>query len=334
LTLLACIQLAGVKNTPFLAKLEPTGSSAAPQMKVRWFCPPYGVERFLVELSDSSLNPPQSVSLQVSEKQGIDFELYFDQGQLAVRVYGKYLTPMAGPAFGQGAKFSFTADIAKNVRYVVRVQVLGKDGLLGEFSNVEAMTWSETAPEFPEVPWPALALPPVSQVFTLLHPDMTAVRLSYDPQHPVGIRIGYAGVLSEAGQHPIEVSSHADPVTYLYQGLFAAPLFPVALYRYQVPNAEFPNVSGDITQVSPLMERIAYQETTSGSSSPIILIHDPFIGAVPSQDFGALALPGQLFLLDTQPAVVGARYGYLLIRLGMNKEIQEVIPVGEVEVTP
>jgi hypothetical protein len=47
-----------------------------------------------------------------------------------------------------------------------------------------------------------------------------------------------------------------------------------------------------------------------------------------------IATPADIYLLDTQPMIAGARYGYLLARFGADKEIREVIPVGEVEVTP
>jgi hypothetical protein len=332
LTLLGCLKLAGKKHQPMLSPLEPTGTSANPQMKVRWFCPPYGVERFKVFLSDASLNPPQMISAEVSEKQGDFFELIQVDGYPFVRTYGVYKTPMVGPGFGQGAQFLFTANIAKNIRYTVRVQAVGKDGLPGEFSNVEQLKWHEKAPNPVEVPWPAHDLPTFSPVFPTLNPGLQPVRLTINPQYPIGIRIGQAQAASNSVQQPFALKTHADPVSYLYQGFFGKPLLPVALYRYQVPNLEFQTVSGDVTQVSPLMERIAYTEANDPQLGPITLVYDPFIAI--NGPGGLFSGPSSIYLLDTQPVIERARYGYLLVRLGLNKEISEVIPVGEVEVTP
>ena len=41
-----------------------------------------------------------------------------------------------------------------------------------------------------------------------------------------------------------------------------------------------------------------------------------------------------VYLVDTQPVILGARYRYLLVRFKDNHEIDQVIPTNEVEVTP
>ena len=43
-------------------------------------------------------------------------------------------------------------------------------------------------------------------------------------------------------------------------------LLPIVVYRYQVPGGDFPEVSGDIYQVTPLMRNIA-AEFVPGDSS-------------------------------------------------------------------
>jgi hypothetical protein len=208
------------------------------------------------------------------------------------------------------------------------VQVLGKDGLPGKKSNFEKLTWSEKLPPSPEVPWPAHPLPPVTMFF----PKAAAVRLTGDPQYPVGIRIGEANVNQPSNQPPFLLKTHADPTTYLDKGFFGFDLFPVALYRYQVPNAEFQVVSGDVTQVSPLMEKIACQKTIDPQLGPVALVRDPFIAIYSPGSL--VGLPTSIYLLDTQPVIERARYGYLLVRFGANKEVLAVAPAGEVEITP
>jgi len=331
MALIGCTPLAGKKPKPLLAPLEPDGDSSNPQMTVRWFCSPYGVERFIVFIAEGLGDPPQTISAELSDKQGIQMFPAFIEGKIVLQPHGKYLTQAVGPGFGSGAQFTVTLNnIKKNVEYAVRVQALGKDGLPGKKSNVERLTWSEALPQTPEVPWPAHPLPAiVSNLFL----KAVAVRLTVDPQYPVGIRIGEANVNQPSNQPPFLLKTHADPTTYLDKGFFGLDLFPVALYRYQVPNPpEFPVVSGDITQVSPLMEKIAYQKANDSQLGPVALVHDPFIAIYPVS-FGGLVI-SSIYLLDTQPVIERARYGYLLVRFGPDKEVLGVAPAGEVEITP
>jgi hypothetical protein len=120
---------------------------------------------------------------------------------------------------------------------------------------------------------------------------------------------------------------------YLFKRPDNLPPFPLVLYRYQVPSPKFPVVSGDIVQCSPLMETIAFQRTVTNSVNYAI-IHDGFMIydgiriVLNDRDFSLI----QSFLKDTQPAVSGARYKYLVVRFQRNGEIAEVIPTNEMEV--
>jgi hypothetical protein len=136
--------------------------------------------------------------------------------------------------------------------------------------------------------------------------------------------------LSQFATRPQRLYTVPDPVEYLFKRADGMPLFPLVLYRYQTPSAKFPTVSGDVVQCSPLMESIAFQRTNINSSASSIL-HDPFIVADGYQFSDRLALL-YLFLKDTQPAVSGASYKYLLVRFQRNGEIAEVIPTNEVDV--
>jgi hypothetical protein len=103
---------------------------------------------------------------------------------------------------------------------------------------------------------------------------------------------------------------------------------PAVLYRQQVANFFYPTVSGDVVQVSPLIENIFF----SGTGPNYTYLNDPFFML-------SLAGSGQnlyfdIVLKDTQPVVVGARYRYSFVRFKDNHEIAEVLPLGEVEVTP
>jgi hypothetical protein len=85
-----------------------------------------------------------------------------------------------------------------------------------------------------------------------------------------------------------------------------------------------------------MMENIAYtvgMDPTFGSSA---LIFDPFIDVYQASllnlpEFASAIGRNVIVLLDTQPVVFGARYRYLLVRFGDNREIVEVIPTADVE---
>ncbi len=312
----------GLKRKTLLLKPEPEGPPGT-QMRLRWFCPPYGVQRFMVYLSRSGSAPAGAVSTELSEKTG---EVTLGQFPAEFQ-YGTYLTPEVGSSFGDGAQFTVVVDVDPNLAWFVKVQPIGVDGLAGDFSNGQAFVWTESPPGGPEVPWPAHPLPPVNPGF---HPNLKAVRLSFDPQYPVGVRIGDANLRQTNTAHPFVLQSHTDPLAYLYQaGGNGDRLFPVVLYRYQVANATFPTVAGDVTQVSPMMEQIAWQQAIDPQLGAVAVIHDPFIGVYPSSP-----LTTSIYLLDTQPVIEGARYGYLLVQFGRDREIRAVLPAGEVEVTP
>ena len=100
-------------------------------------------------------------------------------------------------------------------------------------------------------------------------------------------------------------------------------------------NDAFPTVSGDVTQVTPLMEQIAYEQANLPGFGNSTVIHDPFIRVFPENSPTPLSGPRGIYLLDTQPVIVGARYRYVLVRFdARSMEIAEVIPTNELEVTP
>ena len=223
--------------------------------------------------------------------------------------------------------FTITVDINTNIEYTVFVRALSADGGEGPLSNIQQFKWSPARLDQPEVPWPARDLPSVNASF---HPDIRATQLSnvYDG---LAVRIGRVPA-DPFGQlqtnFPVRVPNHTEnPLNWVFTNVTSGEsVLPIALYRYQVANANYPNVSGDVAQVSPLMERIAF--AVSGGD---VLLYDPFIRlwrdmiATPYYD---------LYVIDTQPVVIGARYKYLLVRFKPNHELDQVIATNEVEVQP
>ena len=127
---------------------------------------------------------------------------------------------------------------------------------------------------------------------------------------------------------PLRIPGPAtDPMGWIFTNSPSGrSVLPVALYRYQVPNTNYPKVSGDVTQVSPLMERLAYAIEGGG-----VALYDPFVRLWREPN---VVLYYDLYLIDTQPVVVGARYKYLLARFKEDHELDQVIPTNEVEVQP
>jgi hypothetical protein len=133
---------------------------------------------------------------------------------------------------------------------------------------------------------------------------------------------------------PASLRQHRNPMDYVYTNKLGEKLFPAVVYRVAIPTDQFPQVSRDLIQVTPLMEEIAAEFTTDPQYGSVTVLHDPFIRMTEGVVVGAGELPGALWLVDTQPVVSGAAYRYLIVRLGPNGEIKEVIPTNVVEATP
>jgi hypothetical protein len=110
-------------------------------------------------------------------------------------------------------------------------------------------------------------------------------------------------------------------------------VFPIVIYRYQVPNVAKPTVSNDVVQVTPLMEQIAYQHTAV-LGSPATIIHDPFV-CLANQTALAPGDPGthDIYVLDRLPVIRGASYRYVIVRLNQStKEIERVLTTNNVTI--
>ena len=339
LTLLGgdCLKLAGTAPlpTPMLASLEQDGTEAAPEMKIRWFSPPYGVDRFEVFIAAEQWITPPSISSELSTNQGPTPNLivYTVKGQLGTNDFGQYLTPRIGPGFGNGAQFEVNVTIQQGQLYTVFVKAVGKDGSKGTRSNVEQFNWAPTVLTGPKVPWPARPLPKLN----FWASPIVAEQLSPTIFPGVGVRIGEVpgGVstsqptASNTGLQLL-LSNLSPPMSHIYTNKSGASLFPAALYRFQVVSALYPVVSGDVVQVSPLMEEIAYENTTNANQVPVVAIRDPFIRVTRTKE----SRVNYMYLVDTQPVLANATYGYVLVRFNAQKEIEEVILTSFVNVVP
>lgn len=345
-----CAPIEKESPTPMLAPLEPQGDESNPRMRIRWFCPASGVERFEVWLGTPGQAPVDVLTAELSGNQGPNPnpKVVNPSAALPDQVapdFGVFLTPQPGLAFGSGAAFDVSVPIKSGRRYYVFIRVVKQGGEEGHFSNVESLLWKEQPTAVgPQVPWPARPLPDVTAIGAF-HTNVAAIRLKNEAFDGVGVLIGLVvGNINDVVRlrtvkdvayrqtGRVVFVGGVNPDSYLFQNAAGDGLLPVALYRYQVPSAAFPKVSGDVVQVSPLMEKIASRaEFDTGLNTTITRIYDPYIQILSPS--ASLTFAG-IYLLDTQPVVVGARYAYLLVRFDPQGEVIEVIPTQDVEVTP
>ena len=347
--------------TPMLEPITSSGSLLNSKMRVKWFCSTAGVERFELWVARKSGNPSSSngsglsadlashpnMDTSLAETAGLDFAV-FQTG--LTRLMSSDGTP----------EFEALLPVSASDTYTVEVRAVGfgefSARAVGAFSNIETSTFSLRAIELNAalpIPWPDRQLPPRADFATgIAATFLNTAQLA--PWKGIGVRIGEYGDISHnandtafpsdtpGGGVNFEITSHRPVGYYLYTNdavAIAEPLetipgliLPAMLYRVQVANANFPNVPGDIVQVSPLMEVIAYLNRNALN----IAVTDPFVAVLHkfSTDLPrSFALSDHdVLLLDRQPVIKGARYKYLLVRFTPGREIERVIVTNTVDV--
>jgi hypothetical protein len=345
LTPLGCVDTAPNTPlpTPVLAKITSDGDQSSPGMKLSWFSPPYGVDRFEVRIAGLPTPPntnQYALSQQLSSTGAPPATVTFViSGTNLTLPFNSFRTPKVGPGFGNnGAVFQIPCNVELGKNYFVTVRALSKNGDAGEFSNYEGFIWAVTNVVSPQVPWPARPLPPTAANFFalgfFLSPTSPNPALRTGTFTGNGVLVGFSPfslrTIISTKDGPLRVAAQFDPGTILETNGFGGPIFPCAMYRYQVPNANFPTTSGDTIQVSPLMENIAYQLSGTPGQTTNTVILDPFVAGTVSADNANNYL--WLWLADTQPIVSGATYKYILVHFGPNHEIDQLIPSNDVNV--
>jgi hypothetical protein len=349
-----CITVAKPPPQPMLAPLEPFVSGGQPHLRIRWFCPVAGVERFRVWLSDDENKFPNKLVAELgAEESGASSATVDIDGKSQPLNFATYLSPQPGPMFGNGAEFIITPVMPENHTWTVFVTAIGKGGLQSPPSNTGRVTWNSAAADTgPAVPWPARPLPP-SQKTAIFEGFLVASQLPTNVFDGIGIQVGIVPTDFQV-QVDFKVSDNLDLQTGLpnvllgtaklddifLRDLNQVPLNNFVIYRIQSPSATFPTISGDMIQVTPLISRLRSQPATlpvpdkkitylnASPGDPATQIVDPFLKIVYLSVLG----PASLVALDTQPVIQEAAYTYLIVRLDDRGEIRDVIPAGPVEV--
>ena len=320
--------------TPILEGIDSTGTAiASPGLTLEWFCTTPGVERFEVAVALDETGPLSTFGTSGYAVQSTNQLTVVVGGVTNTLDFGIYRTGRIGTTFGSAGspEFFLNSLVGLDRDYTVMVRAIGVAEITGPWSNIETFRWSTVPTAGPDVPWPARGMPNVQT--ELFHPDLDAVFLGSNYTHlegaeRVGIRIGEfspnIGVEKEKF-HSGQLFDLTPPMDHLFTNaaVDGQTVMPCVLYRYQLANSLYPTVSGDVAQVSPLMEEIAY-----GTNAVSVTVYDPFIG-ITRKDSGNW----EVYLIDTQPVVSGAKYQYLLMRFDeKTKELDRIIPAGTVTI--
>ena len=267
-----------------------------------------------------------------------------------------------GPAF----EALWDRNFESGTEYSFRVRAIGPGGAKGPWSNQVAFTWSSEVdfsepfdPSDCVVPWPVRGTPGTDGEFPVAQPTEpypVGLKAAIDPENPGGsvayrggaVRVGFVRL----GDLDVSLSSNWDEPPKSYDGPYG--IFPLPrpleagpsklkdafyarassgrsltnfmLFRYQVPNTSWPSVSGDVYQVTPLIEGLASMPSTF-QEQPVYAVHDPYFFLIPEP-----TTPNgyHLWVKDTQPVVQGATYRYLLVRFTDRGELGRVIPLDPV----
>jgi len=340
-------------------------SGTARTLRLTWTCPPQGVDRFRVFISQDGHLPPSNFGVDELKSNSAlgSGELLPEEGTKRFGVYetSRVTGRFAGEANSvteNPAPAEFTIDLPteNGSVYTVAVQAVSADSTLGEVGNVRSGEWSETLTAVVSVPWPARPVPPgFKPDWLYLGPSAPASLQTFPASAAMearvlspaetgsfdGIGVSIGRILYPTRTQPDErgrvtlTSLRINPNRSIYRtsgdGLDADSLFPCVLYRYRIATPTDPGVRNDLVQVTPLMESIAYGFVDAGgkpvAGGPNTRIYDPFIRLIYGGNVATKSVLN-LFLTDTLPVIRGATYRYVLVRFDpTSKEPRDVIPV-------
>lgn len=346
---------------PLLSPIIPGGSPTAVtrSARLRFFTPPFGVERFEVWVGGLPNNTPAIISSDLTpdlSNGGVVPPPTLES--VEDRSFRVFETRRVGGTFGgQAPVFEIDIELPVGGNYAILVRPVGPgpwqvgdEGgtarVAGPFSNVEFFEWTDPVDENAvNVPWPALSSPPVHADF---HPSASARILPLAAGGGVGFRVGEFTVPPEfdEGVRPSEKSpkqinflpNGVDPQLILYRARSprmygsnaaeaARALLPGVLYRYQISSGNSQAVSQRIVQVSPMVSpAIKFHQQLFGAA-PLRLLLNPFLQVARDADGSFVENPVYgLYLRDTHPVISGATYGYVLVLFNEDGEIDRVIP--------
>ncbi len=322
---------------PQVSPANSNGDEQNPMVNLQWFGSPYTARNYEVEVS--SENPlPVRLDDELGDNllpPGTLHDLEID-GETRTLYVGRYHTAMIGRGIGSSdsPECRLTVDTPLNETRYYRVYAISECGGSAP-SNLVSFAWNPGG-DGPEVPWPSRPLPPVldENPYPFVYAEFLGIHPAVeerDLQEGVGVLLGNFEYDSRSDSTLFKQFTFFDvrknPEDFLeLDRLNRDPLFPCMLYRMQVANGLFPQVSGDLIQVSPLMENVAHRVDEQNT-----YLLDPYILVLPEKDTDTPEI-GYIYLRDTQPVIKGARYQYFLLQFDDRMEMKRVIRLNQVEV--
>ena len=355
---LGCVTVAAKAPLPVPILEQPLagGTEASPTARLRWFCPPEGVERFRVYVGDG-LTPLGVNQSNLSESNirfnplpGLGVPLGGSLPDPGIRLgditYRSFETGRVGGDFGnpfEPGVFEVEVDVATGREYHFYVVAISAAGDRSERSNIEPFTWvPPVADPLPEIPWPARSLPPVDANFL---PQMAAYHLTHAGMRfdGVGIRVGdvfidgessafFGGIFTADNTFfntPTNFPENENLSYTLYTTTSGETIFPCVVYRYEVEASSNTPVTGNIVQVTPLLTGLL-EQTENGQ----VTLYNPFIDFYwQVVQFGLIEVGSVgVFIKDTHPVVAGRSYRYLVARFREDGEIDRIVPINRVTI--
>jgi hypothetical protein len=224
-----------------------------------------------------------------------------------------------GALTGKLPERSVTLTLEEGVTYHFVVQAVSSTGEAGAFSNPVSFAWVATVDGGPDAPWPARPAPWVNSAFGNPPASEFGIRVGTLPKSTTVTKVGDSWRLRPpAGQEPADLMTRlwresAGDVEGSRRDRF---LLPCVVYRYQVPNALFPVVSGEVVQVAPLIKGIAARAENIGGVNYTV-VYDPY--------FYFDEWNRGIFLVPPHPLIHRASYRYLLVLFRPDGEIDSVV---------
>lgn len=354
---LGCVTVSNRLPLPVPLLEEPVsgGSADNEAVTLQWFCPPEGVERFRVYVG-TGLNPVNNERLVLAgatlgtttvrqsfgpigtypQPSGSSQSAPLPSVLMGDTQFYPTETGRVGSDFGNPftpGQFELTMNVVPGVDYRFFVVAVGPDGTESAHSNEVNFRWTPPVAEPPAlIPWPARSIGAVDYIFI----GSVNGQVVDNPPRFQGIAVhigdyfGDEGAISFGGSYTQDNVQFTDPTTYpdkpssgieLFSTSNGETILPCVLYRQQVDPDSGEPVTGDLVQVSPLIEDLLLKSDGTSFS-----MYNPFVDLYPTT--GGVGV----FIKDTQPVILGKTYQYHAVRLKPNGEIDRVIPIGPITV--
>lgn len=286
-------------------------------LKLSWFCDPNGVDRFELWVASEGGTDPGVESADLTQAIATDGSnpvLTTEEGELLT--FSIYRTDAISSGFGENyesaGEFCLTLAVPADQKLYYALRPIGQqipdviteefEFVRGDFSNMVSAAW--TAPPVglqSVIPWPARPLPGVAGVSVPVSSYAQGEGPFY--AHPIpstsmnsmgasaGILCGvFPAVDGREFTYEGSFLADRDPLDWLFKtrtqptetsvSSELESIVPFVVYRYQVPSTRFPSAQPNLIQITPLIDRMAYETRSTkdkdSKNYDYYQVQDPF----------------------------------------------------------